>query len=67
VNAIKQKTEPLIEANKEVSLEINAEKTKYMAVLASHQNADQNHNIKIAIRSFENLSKFKYFGTRVIN
>jgi CTP synthase (UTP-ammonia lyase) len=49
VNSIKQNTEPQIEANKEVSMEVDAEKTKYMAALASHQNADQYHSIKIAV------------------
>jgi hypothetical protein len=38
---IKQNTEVQIEANKKVGMEVNAEKTKYMAVLTSHQNADR--------------------------
>jgi hypothetical protein len=32
-----------------------------------HQNAGQNHNIKIANRSFENVAQFSYFGMIVIN
>jgi hypothetical protein len=28
-----------------------------------HHNAKQNFNIKVADRSFENVEKFKYFGT----
>jgi hypothetical protein len=44
-------TETLIDASKEVSLEINAEKTKYM-LLSRHQNVGQNRDIKIANRSF---------------
>jgi hypothetical protein len=39
--------ETLIDAGKEVGLEINIEKTKYM-LLSRHQNAGQNRNIKIA-------------------
>jgi hypothetical protein len=41
----------LINASKEVGLEVNAEKTKYM-LLSRHQNAGQNHDIKIAKRVF---------------
>jgi hypothetical protein len=49
---------------KEVSLEVNTEKTKYL-LMSCHQNAGQNHNIKIINESFENLGMFKYFGTTV--
>jgi hypothetical protein len=48
-------TEILIDASKEVGLEINVDKTKYM-LLSRHQNVDQNREIKIANRSFENVS-----------
>jgi hypothetical protein len=43
----------LNEASKEVGLEVNEEKTKYM-LLPRHQNAGENHDVKIANRSFEN-------------
>jgi hypothetical protein len=42
------------------------EKTKYM-LLSRHHNAGQNRDIKIANRSFENVSQFKYLGTTVTN
>jgi hypothetical protein len=54
------------DVSKEVGLEINAEKTKYM-LLSHHQNAGQNHDIKIADRSFENVAQFKYLGMTVTN
>jgi hypothetical protein len=56
-------TETLIEASKEVFLEINAEKTKYM-LLSPHQSSRKN-DIKIAKRLFENVTHFKYLGTIV--
>jgi hypothetical protein len=66
IDSVKKNTEPLIDATKEVGLEVNAEKTKYM-LLSRHQNAGQNHDIKIANRSFENVSQFKYLGTTIRN
>jgi hypothetical protein len=52
----------LLHASKEVGLEVNPEKTKYM--LESHcQKAGQRQSIKIANRSFENVEDFKYLGT----
>jgi hypothetical protein len=56
----------LIDANKEVGVEVNAEKTKYMLV-PRDLNAGQNRDIKIGNRSFENMSPFKYLGTTVTN
>jgi hypothetical protein len=46
--------------------EIKVEKTKYM-LLSRHQNVGQNRDIKIANRSFGNVSQFKYLGTIVTN
>jgi hypothetical protein len=55
IETIKKNTETLIDASKEVGLEINVEKTKYM-LLSHHRNEGQNRDIKIANRSSENLS-----------
>jgi hypothetical protein len=44
--------------SKEVGLEVNAEKTKYM-VISHCQNAGQNHAVMIANISFENMAEFK--------
>jgi hypothetical protein len=60
--------EILIDARKEIGLKINVEKTKYM-FLSRHQNVGQNRDIKVKIanRSFENVSQYKYLGTTVTN
>jgi hypothetical protein len=42
-----RKTRKLIDASEEVSLEVNTKETKYI-LLSRHQNAVQNHDIKIA-------------------
>jgi hypothetical protein len=52
--------------SKEVGLEVNTEKTKYM-LLPHHQNSWQNHDIKITNRSFKNVAQFRYLGTTVTN
>jgi hypothetical protein len=66
IATINKNTETLINASKEVGLEINVEKTKYM-LLSCHQTAGRNRNVKIANRSFGNVSQFKYLGTTVTN
>jgi hypothetical protein len=50
-----------LDASKEVGLEVNVEKTKYILLLL-HQNRRQNHDMKVANRSFENVVQFKYLG-----
>jgi hypothetical protein len=57
---------PPTDASKEVSLEINVEKTKNM-LLSRNQNAVQNSDVDIVNRSFENVSQFKYLVTIVTN
>jgi tRNA G46 methylase TrmB len=48
------------------SLQLNSEKTKCM-LMSRHQNAGQNHNLKIADRAFENVAQSKYLGKRATN
>jgi hypothetical protein len=61
IDTIKRNTQNLIEASKEVTLEVNTEKTKYM-LLSRHQSAEQNHDIKRGNRCFENVEQFRYLG-----
>jgi hypothetical protein len=56
IDTIKKNTDTLIDASKEVGLEINVEKTKYR-LLSHHQNVGKNQDIKNeANRSFKNVS-----------
>jgi hypothetical protein len=66
IDTIKKNMETLMDASKEVGLEIKAEKTKYM-LLSRYQNVGQNRDIKMANRSFESVSQFKYLRTTVTN
>jgi hypothetical protein len=66
IDTIEKNTDTLIDASKEVGLEINVEKSKYM-LLPRQQNIGENRDMKIANRSFENVSQFKYLGTTVTN
>jgi hypothetical protein len=36
-------------------------------LLSRHQNAGQNHDIKISNRCFENVAQFRYLGTTITN
>jgi hypothetical protein len=49
LNTIKKNMETLIHASKEVGLEINVEKAKYM-LLSSQQNVGQNWDIRMGNR-----------------
>jgi hypothetical protein len=55
----------LLDEIKEVDVEINADKSKYI-FMSRHQNIARNH-IKLDNRSFETVEKLKYLDTTVKN
>jgi len=66
LHSIKENTEALVVVSKENGLEVNADKTKYMA-MSRDQNAGGSHNIKIGNNSFERVEEFKYLGRNLTN
>jgi len=52
--------------SKEIGLEVNADKTKYM-VMSRDQNVGRSRSIKTDNSSFERVEEFKYLGTTLTN
>jgi hypothetical protein len=57
MHTIKKNTEALAVTSKDISLEVNAEKTKCM-VMSRDQQAATNHNIQIGNKAFEGVEQF---------
>jgi hypothetical protein len=62
IHTIKKNTKALLDSSKEVGLEVNPEKTKFI-LMSHYQKIGQKHSIKIANRSFGDVADFKYLGT----
>ena len=56
IHNTKKNTDALAVASKEIGLEVNADKTKYM-VKSRYQNAGRCHDIKIDNSSFEKVEQ----------
>ena len=66
IHAIKEYTKALVVASREIRLEVNVDKTKYM-VMSRDQNAGRSHSMNIDNGSFEKVEEFKYLGTTLTN
>jgi hypothetical protein len=64
VHTVKKNAEALVVASKETGIEVNGEKSKYMA-MSRDQNAGRSRYINIEISSFERVEEFKYLGTNL--
>jgi hypothetical protein len=62
IHTVKENAEALVAASKEIGLEVNAEKTKYM-VMSRDRNAGRNDSVKIDNSSIGRVEEFKYLGT----
>ena len=63
---VKENAEALVVATKEIGLEVNADKTKYM-IMSRDQNTGQSHSMKIDNSSIETVEELKYLGTTLTN
>jgi hypothetical protein len=66
IREVKENTEALVVAAKEIGLEVNADKTKYM-VMTRDQNAGRTRSMKTDNSSFERVDEFEYLGTTLTN
>ena len=66
VDTVKKNAEALVAAIKEIGLEVNAHKNKYMTV-SRDQNAGRIHSMTIDNSSIGRVEEFKYLGTTLTN
>ena len=59
-HTVKENAEALLVATKEIVLEVNADKTKYM-VISRDQNTGRSRSIKTDNSSSESVEEFKYW------
>ena len=62
VHTVKENAEALVVATKEIGLEVNADKVKYM-VMSRDRNAGRGHSVNNDNISIERVEEFKYLGT----
>jgi hypothetical protein len=62
LHTVKENAEALVVATKEIGLEVNADKTKYM-VKSRERNAGRGDSVKIDNSSIERVERFKYLRT----
>jgi preprotein translocase subunit YajC len=66
VHTVKENAETLVVASKEIGLEVNADKTKYM-IMSRDQNVRRSHGMKIDNSSIGRVEEFRYLGTTLTN
>ena len=62
IHTLNKNVEALVAATREIGLEVNADKTKYM-VMSRDQNAGRIHSVRIDNSTFGRVEEFKYLGT----
>jgi hypothetical protein len=64
INIIKKNAESLLDVSKEIGLEVNSEKTKYM-FMSRHQTAGQSNYIRVTNKSFQKSGKVQVFRINI--
>ena len=57
IHTVKEKAEALVVTSKEIGLDVNADKTKYM-IMSRDQKGGRSHHMRIDNRSFERVEEF---------
>ena len=65
IHPLKENAEFLVAATKEIGIEVNAHKSKYMTV-SRDQNAGRIHSVRIDNSTFERVEEFKYVLGRTL-
>jgi hypothetical protein len=63
-HTVKENAEALVVATKEIGLEVNADKTKYM-VMSREKNVGRSYSMKIDNSSIEKGGRFQMFGNNI--
>jgi len=66
IHTLKENAEALVAATREIGLEVNADKTKYM-VMSRDPNAGRIQSVRIDNSTFERVEEFEYLGTTLTN
>jgi len=66
IYTLQENAEALVAATRDIGLEVNADKTKYM-VMSRDQNTERIHSVRIDNSTFERVEEFKYLGTTLTN
>ena len=66
IHTLKENTETLVAATRDIGLEVSADKTKYM-VMSRDKNAGQIHSVRNDNSTFDRVEEFKYLGTTLTN
>jgi len=66
IHVLKENADTLVAATREIGLEVNADKTKYM-VMSREENAGRIHSVRIDNSTFDRVEELKYLGTNLTN